>query len=231
MSLILNIDTSQESATVCLAENGELLRSVHNEVQKEHAVFLHDAIKNILASQPESIHSLSAIAVTEGPGSYTGLRVGMASAKGLCYALDIPLITIGTLNMMAYTAIHALNASERNDTLFCPMIDARRMEVFTALFDAGMNEITPASALVLDADSFNEKLRLNRICFFGSGAEKFKQLLHHENAFFIELPGQAVSLGHLSQKKYENNQFANLAHCEPLYVKEFYSSTPLHTIK
>src|SRR3954463_8376101 len=134
MSFILNIDTSIESAAVCIAENGTELHTISNSTKKDHATFLHNAIKNIIEITSIGLQSLDAIAVANGPGSYTGLRVGMASAKGLCYALNKPLITLGTLNILTKGVIDD-KKKFIGPLLYCPLIDARRMEVYTALFD------------------------------------------------------------------------------------------------
>src|ERR1700761_8249865 len=137
MSLILNIDTATETAHLSIAKNGTVLQQLFNEDQKGHAAFLQPAIKKILAEQSLLINEIDAIAVTEGPGSYTGLRIGMASAKGLSYALRKPLITVNTLEAMARSAVDVLarNPIDSKEILLCPMIDARRMEVFTAIYN------------------------------------------------------------------------------------------------
>ena len=144
MSVMLNIDTSLENASVSIAENGEILSYLTNSVQKNHAVFLHIAIDKLLTLNSLQPPDLDAIACTIGPGSYTGLRVGLAAAKGLAYGLHIPLISVGTLNAMARTAI--LQQNNNGDFLYCPLIDARRMEVYTALYNAEQEELEPANA-------------------------------------------------------------------------------------
>src|SRR5205814_5136447 len=145
MALIFNIDTALEIASLGLAEDGIMIQSIENDQQKDHAAWIHVAIKNLFEKTGKTIDQLDAVAVSNGPGSYTGLRVGLSTAKGLCYALNIPLITVGTLQVMALNAVQALAKSdlqsadhggenELGDILFCPMIDARRMEVFTAVY-------------------------------------------------------------------------------------------------
>ena len=178
------------------------------------------AIKEILDEQKILISSLSAIGLSAGPGSYTGLRVGMASAKGLCFALGIPLITVNTLQLMA------LAASEGSDGLLCPMIDARRMEVFTALYDRELKEIIPASNLVLDQNSFDELLKKEHISFFGNGSQKFRDLRNsNDNASFIESEATAAHMIKLVFQKFKAEDFANLAYSEPYYGRSFYSPT------
>src|SRR5665647_1745116 len=147
MALILNIDTATESAIISISEKDKIIDSVTNSNQKDHASFLQPAIKNLLQKADLSINKLNAIAVTAGPGSYTGLRVGMASAKGLCYALKIPLITINTLEVMALSSLKQIHDPS---ALYCPMIDARRMEVFTAVYDHHLTEIIKPCSMILD---------------------------------------------------------------------------------
>lgn len=218
MSLILNIDTALETANVCIAENGKVLKSKTNSVQKDHASFLHQAVDNLLVELSIEIKQLSAIAVSIGPGSYTGLRVGISSAKGFCYALNKPLLAISSLKIIANDAIGSFDG---NEALICPMIDARRMEVFTALYDVQLNEIKAPSALVLNEFSFSEVLASNKIYFTGNGSPKFKTILLHENASFIENNDLTHSLAELSFFKYRSNDFDDLVATDPLYLKEY----------
>jgi tRNA threonylcarbamoyladenosine biosynthesis protein TsaB len=222
MSLILNIDTALETANVCIAENGKVLKSKTNNVQKDHASFLHEAIDNLLVELSIEIKQLSAIAVSIGPGSYTGLRVGISSAKGFCYALKKPLLGISSLKIIANDTIGHIDS---NEALICPMIDARRMEVFTALYDIQLDEIKAASALVLDEKSFSEMLAKNKIYFTGNGSPKFKTILQHQNAFFMENNDITQSLAELSDFKYRSNDFDDLVALEPLYLKEYQTNS------
>ena len=222
MSIILNIDTSIETASVSIAKDGVIQAYLINTVQKDHASFLHNSIKLLLTKSSLDIKQLDAIAVTNGPGSYTGLRVGLASAKGLCYALNKPLITIGTLNALAVAAIN-VSKETSPETLFCPMIDARRMEVYSAIFDKNMNEILPACAIVLDENSFTETLQTNRVLFFGSGALKWGNITRSENAAFINGLDLTTAICTLSFEKFLASNFTDLSYSEPLYVKEFFS--------
>jgi tRNA threonylcarbamoyladenosine biosynthesis protein TsaB len=221
MSIILNIDTSLEIASVALSKAGQILNFFTNAVQKEHAVFLHKAIQELLAIQQLQPNQIDAIAVTNGPGSYTGLRVGLSAAKGLCYALNKPLISMGTLEVMATDAI--MQIPNIKDCLFCPMIDARRMEVFTALYDSNLQEIMPASAIVLDNQSFQNILETKKIYFFGSGMQKWKNFNIHDNAAYIENNHLYNAMNTISFKKYLSADFANTSYVSPLYVKEFYN--------
>ena len=148
MSLILNIDTALDTASVCLAKDGTSLQLITNDNQKDHATWLHTAINEILKKGGYSISQLEAVAVSIGPGSYTGLRVGLASAKGFCYALRIPLIAVSTLEMMA------VSVKEEASGLICPLIDARRMEVFTAIYDKELGEKSSPQTMIIDENSF-----------------------------------------------------------------------------
>ena len=224
MSLLLNIDTATEVAFVSIADNGYILQEAVNKEQKDHAFFLHTSIEALCKKANVHLSEISAVAVTAGPGSYTGLRVGMASAKGLCFALNIPLITIGSLDVMAWQAIHTVqNLPSGLPVLFCPMIDARRMEVFTATFDSGLNPQILPLAMVLDENSFANQLLNNRVVFTGNGALKWRDLCIHNNAIFISPDVNALYMSELSYKKYLQKEFADIAYVEPLYVKEFFN--------
>ena len=224
MGLILHIDTSSETAYTCLAEHGIISHTIENTSTKDHAAFLHTAIKELLSLASLTQSSLTAIAVSNGPGSYTGLRVGMAAAKGLCYALDIPFITVGTLTVMAHAVLRKRAGISGDNFLYCPMIDARRLEVYTAIFDKHMNELLPPTALILNENSFEETLKENFMLFFGSGAGKFEAIVRNEKAFFIPVTEIIQSLNELAFLKFINHDFTSLAYSEPFYLKEFHSS-------
>ncbi len=220
MGLILNIDTASEKAHVSFANDGLVLHSLYSDSQKEHASFLQTAILQLTKISGIKLSGLDAVAVTGGPGSYTGLRVGMASAKGLCYALNKPFIIMSTLEILT---VSALQASHRSDEpfLLCPMMDARRMEVFTAIYKNDLTPYLPPCAMILDETSFETDLSDNKILFFGSGSEKWKSVCKQENAVFenIILMPEAMSL--YSNKLYCQKQFSDLAYSEPLYLKDF----------
>ncbi len=223
MSLILNIDTAIETAYINIANDGVIVDAVSNTEQKDHGGFLQPAIQALLKKKGISINELDAIAVSAGPGSYTGLRVGMASAKGLCYALNKPLITIGTLEIVAFAAIlQTSNGTFVTSPLFCPMIDARRMEVFTALYDQHLRPVLEPCALILDENSFANNLLKNQILFFGNGSKKWNLLCSHENALFIPVLSNPLAMSKLTYEKYQDNDFTNLAYSEPFYLKEFF---------
>ena len=226
MSLILNIDTALETAMISIARDGKVLGEAVNTTQKDHGSFLQTSIQSIAKNSGISLTELDAIAIVAGPGSYTGLRVGMASAKGLCYALNKPLITIGTLEIMAYQAIKESGSNTNNiDNLFCPMIDARRMEVFTAIYDSNHTIVAPPYATVVD-ETFLVKEMLNRkILFFGNGSFKWKKICYNKNAYFVLIKSNSLYISELSFIKFNNTDFANIAYVEPLYIKEFYTTT------
>ena len=223
MSLILLIDTATEKAMVSLAKDAVILHRLYHESPKDHASFLQPAIKKLLAESGQSITNIEAVAITAGPGSYTGLRVGMSSAKGLCYALGIPLITLNTLETLAASAILLnKNHPEYSTALFCPMIDARRMEVYAAIYTAEMELLLPPSGFILTDHSFEKTLQENSLIFFGNGSKKWEQLCQHPNALFqpVVLNPEAmagIAASHLMQKK-----FASLAESIPFYLKEHY---------
>lgn len=215
MALILNIDTAIETASVCLAKDAEVLSIVKNEKQKDHAAWLHLAIKEVFEKNALEIRTIDATAVMGGPGSYTGLRIGMATVKGICYALAKPMIILNTLQVMANAA------KNENADLLCPMIDARRMEVFTALYSKDLQTIKEPAAITLNEKSFDEELANHSICFFGNGKVKFRSINKNENAFFRSIDTDASHMVSLSEDKFRQKEFADLAYAEPIYLKEF----------
>ncbi len=215
MSLILNIDTALETASVCIAKDGKLVQSASNDNQKDHAAWLHTAVSEIIKKSGYLIHQLEAVAVSIGPGSYTGLRVGLAAAKGLCYALHIPLLAISTLEIIA------LSVKEEATDLICPLVDARRMEVFTAMYDKELREKYSPVAMVIEANSFASLLAAHKILFCGSGYKKVQAMISSPNALYSDTISNAAHLAQLSQHYYQLKEFADLAYTEPLYIKEF----------
>lgn len=162
------------------------------------------------------IKNLDAIGVTCGPGSYTGIRVGLATAKGLCYALKIPLITCNSLETMA---VSAMDLVKDNNAFYCPMIDARRMEVYAAVYNYRAKEIIPPSAIILNENSFTKFLDSHKIFFSGSGSYKFKQLSNHVNSVFLSQDISPVALASMCRQKYLANEFENVTYAQPLYIK------------
>ena len=223
MPLLLNIDTATESASVCLTQNGILRSIIKSENQKEHASFIHAAISDLFGNTGYTLKDLDAVAITSGPGSYTGLRVGMATAKGFCYSLSIPLIAVNTLEVMTKAALDA--TEDGGALLFCPMIDARRMEVFTAIYNSKLEEILSPAAIVLEDGLFEKYLIDRKVLFFGNGSEKFSRIYSGPNALFKSIQHNAKHLGDLANGLFEKKIFSNISYSEPTYFKEFHSIT------
>ncbi|TCJ14146.1 tRNA (adenosine(37)-N6)-threonylcarbamoyltransferase complex dimerization subunit type 1 TsaB [Flaviaesturariibacter flavus] len=222
MPLLLHIDTAVTGASVCLSDDAQVLAYSANPAQRDSAAWLQAAIRDLMTGAGRRLDELSAVSVSAGPGSYTGLRVGMASAKGLCYALGIPLLTVPTLKMMAAAAAPA-------DGLLCPMIDARRLEVFAAVYNSKLEELVPAAPFILDENSFSAQLDAGPVTFFGNGSAKFRPLLTHPNARFAEVEADARHLAPLASAAFAAGAFADLAYAVPFYGKEFYTPVPPKT--
>lgn len=212
---ILCIETASTNCSVAIAKNGNLL-SLKEDYNNgfSHAERLHIFIRDILAENNMQLSNLDAIAVSKGPGSYTGLRIGVSAAKGLCFSLGIPLISVSTLTALAYQV--------KEKALVVPMLDARRMEVYTAIFDKERKQILETSAVILDENSFLEYLKNETVYFIGSGVTKFKEICTHPNANYIEgkLPS-ANEMVELAIAKYKISDFEDVAYFEPYYLKDF----------
>lgn len=220
MALILTLETSSTVCSVALALEGRLLGASELRLEKSHSSHITVLVQQLVENCGYSLKDLSAVAVSGGPGSYTGLRIGTSTAKGLCYSLNIPLIAVSTLQALARQVRQ--NTARPEDYLFCPMIDARRMEVYTGIYKADLTEVLPDQALVLDKTSFVEEQATHNIIYFGTGAAKWEALLGaNPNAFFLKtvIP-TAESASHLAWQKYREAQFENVAYYEPFYIKE-----------
>jgi tRNA threonylcarbamoyladenosine biosynthesis protein TsaB len=227
MPAVLCIDTSVTNASVALAIDGKLASIKINDNQKEHASFLQPAIELLLKEHALKPKDLAAVTVTNGPGSYTGLRVSLASAKGLCFALQIPLITLSTLEIMTLAAIEYSQLNNRQNDhgfLFCPMIDARRMEVYTALYTSSLEELIPPTAMILNENSLQQQLTSHKIMFFGNGSDKWKAVCTHFNARFETINFTAAHMIQPALEKLNRQDFASLAYTAPLYLKEFHTA-------
>lgn len=223
MNYILNIHTATETAIVSICDGDRVLDTLNNPEPKQHAVFLHTAISKILLRNDIHVNALKAVGVTNGPGSYTGIRVGLATAKGLCFSLKIPLIIFNTLEVMALEASRNIKDTT---ALYCPMLDARRMEVFTAMYNYGLEAIKPPSAMVLSENSISEFLLNETVYFFGNGSVKLKNLAPGiPVSAFVNEDITAESMASFSWKKFEKGLFADVIYTEPLYIKEFHSGT------
>jgi tRNA threonylcarbamoyladenosine biosynthesis protein TsaB len=228
MSLLLNIDTATEHASVCLSNNSTILGMIESSEQKNHASFIQPAIQELMAQTGHLLKDLDAVSVTAGPGSYTGLRVGLSSAKGICFALDKPLILVNTLEVMAQSIISHLQTAETapdSSTLLCPMIDARRMEVFTALYTLSLEEIEAPYALIIDENAFTDVKYQGNIIFSGSGYPKLQGVINHPKASFLHIQHNASHLAIRASISCESGRFASLAYAEPLYVKAFFDTS------
>lgn len=227
MATILNIETSTSVCSVALASEGAILRHSEDFQGRNHAVVLSGFIKDALDHLRLHEMQLDAVAVSIGPGSYTGLRIGLSEAKGLAYALDIPLIGVKTLELMAVGVMFSRDDLPEG-TLFAPMIDARRMEVYTAVYDLSLQPLMEASPLILDADSYARFLETSPVAFFGDGSDKFKPLAEgNPNAIFI--PGVnplAVDMVALSERAMRDGDLLDLAYSTPLYLKDFQATKP-----
>jgi tRNA threonylcarbamoyladenosine biosynthesis protein TsaB len=224
MPLILQIETATPVCSAALSENGKTIAVKELHANNIHAGSLTLFIQEVMISTGCVYGDLDAVAVSKGPGSYTGLRIGVSTAKGLCFALDKPLIAIGTLGMMAKGF---LGANPSYDGLICPMIDARRMEVFTALFDSSLKAVEDVSAKIIDEESFLDKLEQGLITFIGDGAEKCKGAIGHPNALFSPANfNSAANMSELSFEAFAKTNFEDLAYFEPFYLKDFVFTTP-----
>ncbi|OYZ01954.1 MAG: tRNA (adenosine(37)-N6)-threonylcarbamoyltransferase complex dimerization subunit type 1 TsaB [Sphingobacteriia bacterium 28-36-52] len=226
MALILNIDTATGYAGVCLSKDNTPLVSQSHQLQKDHAAFLQPAIESIMKEAGCKLKDIDAVAVTGGPGSYTGIRVGLASAKGICYALNKPLIMVNTLAVIANAALANIAESDQEkDAVLYPMIDARRMEVFAGKYNLQLLELENSHALVLD-DAFFEGLNCHsKVIFCGDGSKKIEQFTLPIN-YSIDFTQHTVNhMVIISEAQYKAKNFANLAYAEPLYLKEFYQPT------
>lgn len=232
MATILNIETSTEVCSVVLAKDGKILFEKESIEGLNHSELLTVFIQELFVENNLKMSILDAVAVSKGPGSYTGLRIGVSVAKGLCYALEIPLIAIGTLDAMGfYVSQHFDSTAFSKKMLFCPMIDARRMEVYTALYNSKGENIQPVSAEIIDEHSFSKFLKDFKIQFFGNGAAKCKSMLNHHNALFNgPSKTSARFMQILSDKKYDNNEFENVAYFVPFYLKNFVATIPKNKV-
>ncbi len=216
MALILALETTTTNCSVALGLNGKCIALKElNAKQYSHSEKLHLFIKSILADHNYSINNLDAVAVSKGPGSYTGLRIGVSAAKGLCFAADIPLISIDTLALLAH------QATDQGYQHIIPMLDARRMEVYTAIFDGSAQKLTDTEAKILDTDSYAETLEKGTVLFIGNGAEKFSTLCQHPNAIFKTAFPSAREMTALAEEKYKKNDTVDVAYFEPYYLKDF----------
>lgn len=225
---ILHIESSTLTCSVALSRNGETLalRETH-DTQYTHAERLAVYAQEVLRSADMAATDLQAVCVSKGPGSYTGLRIGVSAAKGLCYGLGIPLLSVGSLESMAHWAKSELAEQLADVSFLCPMIDARRMEVYTQVFDASLNVLKPVSAEIIDENSFDSELEKGKVAFFGDGAAKCKEIINHPNAVFLDdFNPSARGMIALAEAKFSEKQFEDVAYFEPYYLKDFVAGKP-----
>ena len=216
---ILCIDTTSEFCSVSLFENDILIENSNSKIERSHSKLIIKLIDHLLNNSKLKLKELDAFSISKGPGSYTGLRIGLSSIKGFCYALDKPLIALNTLKVLAESALEYI---EDKDSILCPMVDARRMEVYTKTFNYKLNELTKDQALILEKDSF-ENYKDKNVYFFGDGSYKFKEIVNKKNFIFLNnINPNSKFMGQLSYDKFINKDFEDLSSFEPNYIKDFY---------
>ncbi|MCU4174542.1 tRNA (adenosine(37)-N6)-threonylcarbamoyltransferase complex dimerization subunit type 1 TsaB [Carboxylicivirga sp. N1Y90] len=228
MAKILSIETSTSVCSVAYSVDGVVIASEELYESNSHASNLTILIEALFEKEnTPTLSEIDAVAVSSGPGSYTGLRIGVSTAKGICYALNKPLIAIDSMHILSSPVIRDFKSSSSLPTLFCPMMDARRMEVYTALFDTNFKLVEPISAKIVDEASFASLLEKNNIVFFGNGAEKCKAIIQHKNAQFIDdCDPLAKNIATMAEDLFKQEKFEDVAYFEPFYLKDFVATTP-----
>lgn len=226
MATILNIETSTQVCSVALTSEGQVLEHHENYDGQTHATLLSAYVKSAL----DYVHSrelkLDAIAVSIGPGSYTGLRIGLSEAKGLAFGLEVPLIGVNTLQLLVVSTMFN-HFIDEDELLYVPMIDARRMEVYTAAYNPALEAVIEPQAMILDENSFADILESHKVVFMGNGSTKARDVIKHPNAIFIDgVKPVAVDMLALSEKAFRESSFIDVAYSTPLYLKEFQATTP-----
>lgn len=230
--LILHIETATDICSVAISKGDQTLVLMESGPERSHATLLSRYIREAMTKAGKTLSQLDAIAVSKGPGSYTGLRIGVSTAKGLAYALEKPLLSCGTLENMAYAAINhpavlKLKQTLETSPLLCPMLDARRMEVYSAFYTTSLEEVKRVSADIIDSRSYSGLLRNHHICFFGDGAAKCKDSITSPNAHFIEgLNPSAGSMVMPTIHSFQKGIFEDVAYFEPFYLKDFVATKP-----
>lgn len=217
MALILSIESSTKVCSVAIHDHGILVGILELHQENVHSQKLMMLVKDLLERSGLKPSELQAVAVSSGPGSYTGLRIGVSIAKGLAFAHELPLIGVDTIEAMA----HQVKDFTRDSDVIIPMIDARRMEVYMAVYDAELRILEPLEPRIIESNPFLEYLEKSRVFFLGDGVEKLKAILDHPNSVFLEKLNSASSVGELAFRKYQENKFEDIAYFEPNYLKEF----------
>lgn len=226
MSCILNIETSTDVCSVAVSDNGTVIFNKEDHSGPNHAVKLGVFVDEALAFIDAHEIPLEAVAVSCGPGSYTGLRIGVSMAKGICYGRGIKLIAVPTLELLAVPVLLAESAKEE-DALIVPMLDARRMEVYAQVFTRGLKEVRPIQADIVDADTYKEYLDKTQVYFFGNGAPKCMEAINHPNAHLVKgIEPLAKNMAPLAEKRFVSQMFEDIAYFVPFYLKDFVAKTP-----
>ena len=225
MSVILHIESATEGCSVAVSQDGELLFDKQDSSVNNNAVTLGIFVDEALALADSRGLLLDAVAVSEGPGSYTGLRIGVSMAKGICYGRNIKLISISTLKLLCVPLLS--NDDLPDDALLCPMIDARRMEVYSAVYDRALQTVRPIGADIVEADTYREYLDRGPVYFLGNGAAKCKEVINHPNAHFIDgAKPLAKWMFPLAEMQFNREEFCDVAYFEPYYLKDFIAIKP-----
>jgi len=226
MSCILSIETSTDVCSVAVSQDGTCIFEKEDSSGPNHAVKLGVFVDEALSFIDSHLIPLDAVAVSCGPGSYTGLRIGVSMAKGICYGRSVKLLSVPTLHLLCVPVLLREQIQEEN-ALLCPMLDARRMEVYAQLFDRALNEVRPIQADVVDADTYKSYLNERPVYFFGNGAEKCIEVINHPNAHLIKnVEPLAKYMFPLAEKRMMNEQFEDVAYFVPFYLKDFVAKTP-----
>lgn len=227
MAFILNIESATTMCSVALGRDGECIDVIELDDGYTHAENLAVFVQQLLDNHQISTDDLDAIAISKGPGSYTGLRIGVSLAKGLAYASNKPLISVSTLQAMCLHPAVRKELDFLKDASMCPMLDARRMEVYTGVYDFGLKEVLKPQAMILEASSFDHILAEDPVIFFGNGSAKFKSILQSDAAYFVEdVVPSAAHMTMLSEIAYQDERFEDVAYFQPDYLKEVYTTTP-----
>lgn len=226
MSCILNIETSTDVCSVAISDNGQVIFNKEDHSGPNHAVKLGVYVDEALSFIDAHGIPLEAVAVSCGPGSYTGLRIGVSMAKGICYGRDVKLISIPTLELMAVPVLLGEHPTEK-DALIVPMLDARRMEVYAKVMDRALKEVRPIQADIVDADTYKEYLDRGTVYFFGNGAEKCMEVINHPNARLVKgIEPLAKNMAPLAEKRFVEGKFEDVAYFVPFYLKDFVAKMP-----
>ncbi len=229
MPNIIHIETSTEVCSVAVSSDGVVKFHRQDFDGPSHASLLGGFVHEAVAYARDNNIPLHAVAVSSGPGSYTGLRIGVSEAKGLCFGMEVPLIAVSTLELLCCTAMFRFDVDE--DAWICPMIDARRMEVYAAVYDETLNPVMPVGAYIVDENTFAEILDRHKIIFCGNGAGKCRDVINHPNAIFVDdVYPLATGMLALADRAFAQGDFRDVAYYEPFYLKEFVATTPRNKV-